>query len=106
MAIGFPVADRTGRDFAVVRKKGDSAHATQMVEGYSCNKYVIIDDFIASGSTIARVMEEMKAYTGDAECVGIVLYGSWSKREKWDEIPILNHTNDFKLKTEIPLPIV
>lgn len=75
--VGTFAADRTGRQFAIVRKPGEESHG-DTIEGYTLNKYVIIDDFIETGSTILRIMRQLEKYKlidqRTPECVGILLY--------------------------------
>lgn len=97
MAIGFPVADRTGREFAVVRKDNDSLHASQRVEGYPCLQYVIIDDFIDLGKTMDRIISRMNDARINPKCYGIILYGSSYRDIDYKSIPILHDRNNFKL---------
>lgn len=102
MAIGFAVADRTEREFAVVRKSpSESSNASRMVEGYRCEQYVIIDDLIDTGTTICAILEQMTKDRPGSKCVGIVLYASSYSKHYFEDneirIPILSSGNQFKL---------
>lgn len=59
-----------------VRKSDENRHSTYQVEGPLTGlRYVIIDDFICTGSTIERITELVHAHTeGKAECVGAYLW--------------------------------
>ena len=74
--IGAIVADRLSKDFIVVRKKEDgSSHSgEEATHGYPPNKYLIVDDFIASGYTVAAIYWNMKKHCPKAECVGVLTY--------------------------------
>lgn len=58
----------------VVRKETDQSHGIQIEGpvGLHVHRYLILDDFVASGNTVNRVVNTMGA---DTECVGIVEYG-------------------------------
>jgi len=60
----------------VVRKQIGQAHSSRKVEGKIRGRYVIIDDFIDTGSTIRHIVEDLKTSgVGDnGECVGLYLY--------------------------------
>lgn len=65
------VAHALGVKWALVRKKGESTHSCRNIEGDIDGKYVIIDDFISTGDTVNKIIEEV----GDkAKCVGVYLY--------------------------------
>lgn len=76
-AIAYPISYLTGTRVFHIRKDGESDHGTG-VEGVGVvKKFIIIDDFISSGTTIQKVFEKFYQYVGPHEkpkCVGIVLY--------------------------------
>jgi adenine/guanine phosphoribosyltransferase-like PRPP-binding protein len=74
--IGSTIADRLGKGIIVVRKEDDtSTHSWYKVEGAICERYIIIDDLIASGKTVRRIIDQIKKEQyQDAKCVGIYLY--------------------------------
>lgn len=76
MLIGISVADKTKRPFAVVRKKQDNSHSCSKIEGHHFNKYIIIDDFIDTGTSIKRIIKEMNSHNFDSRCIGIILYAN------------------------------
>jgi len=59
-----------------VRKSNESRHSEYQVEGPSTGlRYIILDDFICTGSTVDRIIELVNAHTeGKAECVGAYLW--------------------------------
>lgn len=76
--VGTAVAERTKRDFAIVRKPGEITNSSNAIEGYTMEKFVIVDDFMQSGATIERILTMMnKRYDCAAECVSIILYDGW-----------------------------
>ena len=72
--VGVPVADKLEREFAIIRKEGEKRHADPSMEGSLPDKYVIIDDFICSGSTIERVVDTINKEWAGKTCVGVILY--------------------------------
>jgi len=74
-----------------VRKQGESSHYHQLtrkiLEGnvHDVRKYIIVDDFIASGSTLRRVVDAINHGNYMAKCVGLVMYAEWRSQEprKW-----------------------
>lgn len=69
-----------------VRKKNDNSHfvtqTSKILEGNVADvrKYLIVDDFIASGHTIQYVIDSIQTSNLSAECVGILMYASYSDR--------------------------
>ena len=76
--IGFPVAYKTGIPIVYVRKSKVDTHGND-IEGMNALslmrdlKYIILDDLIATGKTVKKVMRTMRREY-HAECVGILLY--------------------------------
>lgn len=79
MLIDFPLV--------VVRKEEENAHGSSVegLDGVDVDKYLILDDFVASGATVRRVVDKLERYgfTGDPvadadlvalTCVGVVMY--------------------------------
>ena len=95
MIVGIRVVDRTGRKYAIVRKPNDGSHSSRQVEGWVTAKYVIVDDFIASGGTIKAIVTAINQASREnmynpSKCVGIITYHGSS-------------TCDFIRNNEIPL---
>lgn len=73
MLIDFPLV--------VVRKRGENSHGNP-IEGKDCTtltRYLILDDFVSSGTTVTNIMESIQDYAEarGKECpnlVGIVEY--------------------------------
>lgn len=80
-SIAFPVSFKTGIPLLMVRKGTTDSHGS-MVEGdddIEVSRYLILDDFISSGETIAATIrtldsERNKRNMFNADCVGILLY--------------------------------
>lgn len=66
------IAMEMGKELIAVRKtKGD--HSTYMVEGdRAARTYVIVDDFIGTGSTVRTMLNQIKEYAPGAECIGVL----------------------------------
>lgn len=73
-------------DFNIVllRKDNDNSHGSPIEgpEGHRLGRYLILDDFVATGATMNRIrakivtLHQQHGPSEDApECVGIVLYG-------------------------------
>lgn len=73
-------------DFNIVllRKDNDNSHGSPIEgpEGHRLGRYLILDDFVATGTTMNRIRDKIATLSqqygvpDDApECVGIVLYG-------------------------------
>lgn len=71
--VGSVVAYRLGRDWALVRKEGESTHSDRKIEGTVGARYVIVDDFISSGDTVKKTIAAVDAQY-DAKCVGVYCY--------------------------------
>lgn len=85
--IGVPVADATNKNFAIVRKYGETCHGLA-IEGQITGDYVIVDDFIASGSTVRHILERVKARDPNSNCLGILLYASRPWPSDIEGIPV------------------
>jgi adenine/guanine phosphoribosyltransferase-like PRPP-binding protein len=74
----------TGIPFICVRKSGVSCHGLD-VEGNPkapC-KYLIVDDLVASGATVASIISTLELYKH--EPVGILLYKEWVRYDDVSE---------------------
>lgn len=68
-----------------VRKRSDSSHYVnsfppRYLEGNALDarKYLIVDDFIASGASVKYMIDTIKEQNYRAECVGMLLYAAYS----------------------------
>jgi hypothetical protein len=84
--VGPTVALQLRKPWALVRKPGDTAHSGRRMEGGVAGKYVILDDFIDTGTTINAIVEAVSIVSPcRTECVGVVLYEqSWCSRNNPD----------------------
>lgn len=79
------LALRLGKQMLLIRKSSDNTHSSFRVEGdIAAEKFIIIDDCISSGSTIHRILNDIRDNSDlrEAKCVGIFLYhDSYSQGE-------------------------
>lgn len=83
--VAFPMALQLGLPTIMVRKDDRSHHVRenvgphQWLEGaLDVDSYLIVDDQVSSGRTVATMMARIAAYNPAARCVGIILYnGCW-----------------------------
>ena len=86
VSCGFAALMLSHADFNIVltRKDNDNSHGAPIEgpEGHRLGRYLILDDFVATGATMNRIRDKIGTlhhqhgrpdYT--PECVGIVLYG-------------------------------
>ena len=91
--VGVSAAEKTEREFAIVRKPNEQSHGCQ-VEGYKLAEYVIVDDFMDSGDTIRNILTAMEK-RNTATCKAIILYdggGCYASKtfeHEGQEIPII-----------------
>lgn len=57
------LADALGKSFAIVRKDGATSHGTYPVEGIIGAKWIMVDDFIASGNTVRNIYDKVTNFT-------------------------------------------
>lgn len=77
VSIGMILAHSMRKEIIVARKPGEHhrAHVHNEAEGYRfANRYIIVDDFVASGITCARVIRAVRRISPGANLVGILLY--------------------------------
>ena len=56
-------------------RKGEKCHSGREVEGdYNARRYVIIDDFVSSGTTVREIIEKIKYSLPRALCIGVIEY--------------------------------
>jgi orotate phosphoribosyltransferase-like protein len=84
-SMAFYLAINTGIPLIYVRKAKETSHGKAVECNYSYNieKYLIVDDFISSGSTVRRIAKKVKMAAKDLgwegpECVGIFCYDETS----------------------------
>ena len=89
-ALAFIVGHKLGLSLLHVRK--ESSHTCDLVEGnLAAKKVLIIDDFIATGATINKIVVDLRASLPKAKVVGLLLYkatmGESSVRELAHMLP-------------------
>lgn len=93
--IAAAVAAAHGMPFGIVRKPTESGHSSAGIEvtedlnGYApaYHNYLIVDDFICTGTTMRAIEEEIQNYRHkiSGNCRGIVLYNSYgTDRTVWE----------------------
>lgn len=90
LLLGPILAAQLNKKILVVRKDTKTTNSDKIVEGRSVknDRYIIIDDFIQSGSTINRIIKEIHIFNPTAKCVGIFLYNERDKRTSFNGIKI------------------
>jgi adenine/guanine phosphoribosyltransferase-like PRPP-binding protein len=72
LLIAPQIAVRLEKSLIVVRK-GEDCHSSNMVEGDSATlRYIIVDDLIASGSTVRAMHKEIGKFAPKAKCLGVL----------------------------------
>jgi orotate phosphoribosyltransferase len=68
------VAMRMNKSLIAVRK-AKTDHSPNMVEGdVTARRYVIVDDFVCSGTTIEHIVREIRKVNKNAECIGMCAF--------------------------------
>jgi hypothetical protein len=92
-SIAWPLSYKLNIPVVVVRKDNEKAHSGTIVGQGELGRYVILDDFIAGGSTVRRIIDEIdKQHRGQKEqdwletptrpeCVAIFLYDRRRERD-------------------------
>ena len=101
-----PVMQRSGVPICAVRKKGVSSHTCGSLEMSGVGfwgdtspqrRYVILDDFAASGETLKGLRKRLKELRPKWECVGVLLYAHRPNSEP----AILGDIPEFCLQNEV-----
>ena len=82
----------------VIRKTRQNSHAEVEVEGCPYGmpfNYVIVDDFMCSGATVARILENMNYMTRYANCLGGIGY-HYKEYHEFKQDFIENLPNDLE----------
>lgn len=105
-AMAYPLSYHLQIPLICIRKTTDNSHYVQggngELEGYiSAEKYLIVDDFTSSGTTLKRILKTMGRDMPRAKCVGIALY----TREVSDSRPPFKYMADdmITILQEIPI---
>lgn len=72
------LARRLGKHWAIMRKPEENSHSDHSFEGEIGDRWLFVDDFMATGSTAQRVIDQVKDAVfrggGKTELVGAYLY--------------------------------
>lgn len=74
------LADEFKVNMLAIRKPNEASHAFLIAEGHLGHRWLFVDDHIASGATLQRVMQAVEASRGQYESqpVGMYLYGLYN----------------------------
>lgn len=74
-ALAYPAGIALAPDVGLIHIRKDPGHTGTYYEGvYGVKRYVIVDDFVSEGETVAEIVHNTKANNPDAVCVAVVLY--------------------------------
>jgi orotate phosphoribosyltransferase-like protein len=82
MLISSVVAYRLGKNIILIRKENEKCYSTNNVEGMTGQRYIIVDDLVASGRTLRYIITSIGAYLSDCKLIGI---GTYFKRMAFTE---------------------
>jgi adenine/guanine phosphoribosyltransferase-like PRPP-binding protein len=80
MMIAPIIAVRMGKNLVAVRKPDEQSHSYDRLQGTFGKRWIFLDDFVASGSTLRRVIRAVNDEGPPAKFVGVYLY----EVEKWN----------------------
>lgn len=100
-AIAFILSHWMDVPLLCVRKKGENSHYHQgggrLLEGniQDMRKYIIVDDFIASGATCNHIIDSIRDGNTRAKCVGMLMYRAyeshkWTHQHSKQEIQVIS----------------
>lgn len=83
------LATLLGKTWMIVRKPGEAAHSSHVAEGRLGQRWIFVDDFMATGATQMRVRDRI-ADVADAHgflthFIGSYLYSVDSEKGRWQE---------------------
>ena len=83
--LGPPLAMRLHKGMILVRKDVDDSHSCMLLEGFKeCGRYVIVDDFVSTKSTINNIIDTVYNKIGPATvCVGVLEVEYLASTEVW-----------------------
>jgi adenine/guanine phosphoribosyltransferase-like PRPP-binding protein len=87
LLMAAPIALLMNKGLTVVRKAKEHGHSKELIEGAVPKRYLIIDDFVASGNTVARVlcaMQDSNVFK-ESECIGACFYAARPDSEYYME---------------------
>lgn len=96
------VAMLTDKTLIMVRK-GESTHSVLMVEGdKAADKYVIVDDFIFSGETVAEILRQVRVFNPKAQCIGVLEVNRLYRYAEDVTVPLTDYEWPHDLMKETP----
>lgn len=110
LVLGTALALRLNKHILVVRKEQESRHSDNVVEGLhgftdqATLNYVIVDDLMSSGYTVARMQVEIDRHTcGEAKFLGIYLYSDEVFSRKFSEAwaPIISTQKEKYIRSKM-----
>jgi adenine/guanine phosphoribosyltransferase-like PRPP-binding protein len=91
-ALAYPLSYLLGVPLICIRKSTRDNHFGYKIEGcMTADTYIIVDDFIESGSTIKKVRKSVENEIEDAKCVGIYLYHPTCRCSSFHGTPIIKN---------------
>lgn len=94
-ALAYPLSFALQLPLICIRKKNDGNHFNSDIEGcINARKYLIVDDFISSGSTVRNIIKTVSDKL-KSKPVGIFLYteSAQTRRTQIDGVPIFKLIN-------------
>lgn len=104
VSCGFAALMYADFPLVLLRKDNDNSHGAPIEgpEGHEMRRYIVLDDFTATGATLNRVRGKIKLlyeqldmneYPEPPECVGVVFYG-------------YHHADGFKFSDGLRVPVI
>ena len=91
-ALAYPLSYLLGVPLICVRKSTRDNHFGYKIEGcMTADTYIIVDDFIESGSTIKKIRKSVESEIEDTKCVGIYLYHPTCRCSSFHGTPIIKN---------------
>ena len=93
LLMGPSIADAINKPFCVIRKDGDSTHSSTKIEGYIKDKtrYIIVDDFMETGTTIENIRTKINLYYNDCVFCGAWFYRTTKTIDDIEDISLGNY---------------
>lgn len=99
-AIAFLLSHRLKLPLLCVRKRNETSHYREqrrytLLEGnIDCDKYLIVDDFIATGDTVNHIINSISKELPRAKCVSMLMYAAYADssycHETWAPFESIN----------------
>ena len=76
----YALAYKYGWNICCMRKPAEKSHGQMVEASIHFDSYLIVDDFMSSGSTVRGMIEDMHDEVKRARCVGVLLYSQAAPR--------------------------